>query len=381
MAEYIFLSDVEGPLANPGQDNAKDILAFMESKGMITSQERSDIEGPADNTDDNRYRREKFLRHTTRARWSTGTTPGTVQCYAAMNGLTDDGIYEIATDKFLLNPGVAELLEFVKQKCVRVGLATTAHSSVSLTIGRNHGIPSSYIWSLGYRPSPEKLREFDEHPDVLAEIKERSIIRKLAPYSSELRRFVPEWTKINVEWDKANSQGDTDTLERLEQELSELFRGRSYPPKFLRRMDEILQSKTCLMGAHQKGQVVFELSRYGIPIVVGDSIVDELMILYAQDLGGVGIAVNDTNPDSLLGAAINIATPDMQAVRDVAELIMAKRYDTERANAIVAKYGAKVFSLYDYRNNPAEVMETHRQAKDQIKVIYREWIESKINNE
>lgn len=402
MPEVGVVFDVEGPLGHAGQNQADDVTRHLQSLGRLTQDEYDGIWKVFDDYDDQEHYRERFRwseRVITDAhgwdsedpdiyrrrltsikafgkplavpRWSTGTSPEVVQCYAAMRGLTDEEQYELSINRLLLVDGVPELLQYLKENDIDIYLMTSAYPAVALTLGKEFGIPSSRIYTMGFRPSPERLKQFDEHPDVMTELKERSLIPRLAPYTKELEEWLPGLiaSRKKLQEARRNKADDADELEQRDH--IDLFNDMKYY-RILDVMRKIFVDKSIVNGSQQKGESTFLIGRNGKRLIgFGDSIVDDTFLLYISSLGGTSFAIDCTNPNALYAASASICTLDRRALIPVISDVVEGRFDpAATAQRIPQEYGTRLFSSYDARRDLKGVISAHNHVKGALRVEY-----------
>jgi len=378
---WAVVSDVEGPLKNGKYDGAKHIMETLVKRKLMTQEEMDTATGKFDEHDDNKDRVQRFVWSNSkypilglRPRWSTGTLPGIAICYAARAGLKQSEVYEMTKAGDVATPGANEFLIETKEKEIPIYLLTSAEPSVSLRLGKEMGIPSSRIYSMGYRPSPERLAEYDKNPNPEAEAEERSMLNRLLPHRTELESWFPVFIKTSVEWEAAYEAGSTEDMLALELEQSELFNTSTYTDEFLKVMRDLYLHQKVLKGSHQKGEDVHAIARNGYRVIyIGGNIVDTMPALVAGAWEGYGIAVNSTSDDLNYAADLLLGTTDMRAMNLLRDDITKGLVDVHVINHKYSncnEYTAFLFSGIDFRNNPEDVMAEMRGFKSAVKKRY-----------
>ncbi len=377
---WAVISDVEGPLKNGKYDGAKNLMETLVERKLMAQEEMDAATGKFDEHDDNNDRAQRFIwSHqkypvlVERPRWSTGTLPGLAICYAARAGISQAEIFEMTRAGDVWTPGAKEFLIETKEK-MPIHLLTSAEPSAALRLGEEIGIPSSRIYSMGYRPSPERLAEYDKNPNPEAEAEERSILNRLLPHRRKLELWLPSFVKNAVEWEAAFEASDTKGMKTLETERVDLFYGFIYQDKLSDLMADLFLKQNVLMGSHQKGEVVHERARSGRRVIyIGDSIVDTAPALYAGAWEGYGIATNSTNDDLNYAAGLLLATRDMRAMNVIRDVITEGRFVPSDMNHILGAlpYGATLYTPIDLRNNPKAVLAEMRSCKNDVIALYQ----------
>jgi hypothetical protein len=146
----------------------------------------------------------------------------------------------------------------------------------------------------------------------------------------------------------------------------------------------LLYSEDGIMGAHRKKRALMsieksEKTKKEYLIYTGDSIVDADPIAYA----GHGISVNCTNRQALVSSKINLATPTMESLVPILELITSggqltiELRDTlqERMNEEISKMihptpPARIFFGGGIEEKVDVVMQLNKISKDYVKRLY-----------
>ena len=369
MSYYKVAFDVEGPVTNPGQDHAKDVMTYFLERKLIDQEFHDLVLDTFDFIDDEQWREDRFSRDV-RLRWSTGTMPSVVQLTAAMVGATDQDLYEIAKDRIVENDGILELFSKLQKRGLEIYLVTSAYAAAALEIGRKYGIPSSRIFTSGQRLSPEKLTRFDTTPDPESEIGERSVIPQLTEYRDALKDWLTRYLRLSKELKEAYETGTGVDVNSVRTRISVLFKHGNYSPAFLGLVEYILQSQYVTMGAHRKAEALQQIG--GVPVYTGDGIVDADPLLYANASGGLGIAINCTSREALHSSAINLVTPTAEALYPLIKAVVAGRFYPEALSHELDDYEARLFTAYDIRNDFDDVLDANRKVKDSLKQKYRE---------
>lgn len=395
--------DLEGPLAHAGQNQADDTTIVLKNRRLITQEEYDGLWKGFDSFDDEDHDRERFRwgeRLITTApgydsedpdirrrresfiassgepsvipRWSTGTSPGVAQCYAAMKGLTDEELYGLSMKRLLLVKGVPQLLRWLQENGIEIYFSTTAYAAVALTLGKIFGVPSSRIYTLGYRLSPEKLRQFDEHPDVMAELKERSLLPRLAPFKVELEEWLPRYLKSREELQQARKNNGHNAERVEERYYIDLFEDLRWSSEFQDIMKGIFVDKTLLNGSQQKGEVAVNIIRSGRKLIgVGDSIVDDSFLLYIPALGGISFAIDCTNSNALYAASASTCMLNRRGLIPIISDVVEGKFDpVTTAQKIPQEYGARLFSAYELRRDYDGVKAAHSTVKKALRSRY-----------
>lgn len=395
--------DLEGPLAHAGQNQADDITILLKNRGSITQEEYDGLWKRFDSFDDEEHDREKFRRrerlittapgynsedpdiHRRREsfiasfgeplvipKWSTGTSPGVAQCYAAMKGLTDEDLYELSMRRLLLIKGVPQLLRWLQENGIEIYFSTTAYPAVALTLGKVFGVPSSRIYTLGFIPSPEKLRQFDEHPDVMAELKERSLLPRLAPFKTELEEWLPRYLKGVEELQQARKNNGHNAKRVEERYYIDLFEDFRWPDGLRDIMKGVFVDKTLLNGSQQKGEAAVNIIRSGRKLIgFGDSIVDDTFLLYIPALGGISFAIDCTNSNALYAASASTCMLDRRGLIPIISDVVEGKFDpVTTAQKIPQEYGARLFSAYELRRDYDGVKAVHSTVKKALRAKY-----------
>ena len=158
MENLKFVTDVEGPVTNPGFDFA---WLTLDSLSHRLKEKYYEKIKRFDEADDGIWLNERNEQG-----WSTGTTPIISQCLAACDGKTDDDLLAITKQKIVENKGIDEVIKFLKEEDIEQYFVTSSYPAVSLLLGYKYDIPSSHIHCSGHQLSGIEKLYFDSNRDL-----------------------------------------------------------------------------------------------------------------------------------------------------------------------------------------------------------------------
>ncbi|OYT27099.1 MAG: hypothetical protein B6V02_00510 [Thermoprotei archaeon ex4572_64] len=289
--------DDEGVIDNPGLD-----FAWLCLRKYIPDSYRKYYEYMVkmfDEYDDLRWLYERDLEG-----HSTGTTPIIVLCILALFNINDDELIKYALKVKHENVGIDKVLIWIlKELNIEVLIISNAYPAIPLLSALKYGIKTSNVYTSGfqYRTCIDVLKDMN---DLVQEVYERSPLKILTRYRSELKNFLVEYLniclKLRNEYLSRNERLISRLMRRLEQVVNSL---ESSELKSI--LKYLLYDEYGVMGGHNKRKVI-EKRCGSDTIYLGDSIVDADALSYAN----YGVSINCVNKHALLASKLNIATLD-----------------------------------------------------------------------
>jgi len=361
MENLKFVTDVEGPVTNPGFDFA---WLTLDSLSHHLKEKYYEKIKRFDEADDGIWLNERNEQG-----WSTGTTPIISQCLAACDGKTDDDLLAITKQKIVENKGIDEVIKFLKEEDIEQYFVTSSYPAVSLLLGYKYDIPSSHIHCSGHQLSGIEKVYFDSNRDLEKELRKRSPISILRKDPEELETFLDKFMDNSYEIYTAYLKGDKQQIKDLKKEQLSILFHEINNDEVMHEMYYLLLKQNGVMGGHKKKRALESISPNREVIYIGDGIVDADALNYAK----CGISVNCTNKYALAASDMNLATNDFSVLIPIFSDInnnYGRLSDFEKLKREVKAYGGILFSRDDIQTNFNKVRETNKEFKTELKEEY-----------
>ncbi len=354
----VFATDFEGPLANPAIDIAWDIYRELVSQATRSRYPESAVRA-FDEYDDARWRHER-RDETNGHRHSTGTFPLLIDCIAALDGLTDRDITELAYQKMGpqqqgYNPGAQDLLgRTMRRGPVRI--VTSSHPAMPLVAADHHSLSYDNIFTHGWQVDGSPIPQ-ESHMGY------RSPLRRLSGQEG-LGRFLDKYLTKCSRVLQAIASGDPKAIWRATARHDSFLRGVS--GELGNTLRYMFLYELGVMGGHRKAGVLRNVAPDGNVFYLGDGIVDADPIEFAR----YGCSINCTNDEALQASKLNLVTRDLMTIDPLVADIQAGVFELEGAPERYSGNGLKIFTADDIRDGLGDVKEENKTAKGNLKAHY-----------
>jgi hydroxymethylpyrimidine pyrophosphatase-like HAD family hydrolase len=273
------------------------------------------------------------------------------------------------------------LLRWLKNtKRIEPYFISGAHPALVVPAAYKLGISSCHVFCNGHQLTEKEAEIFDKkrrekpdenHQTILNEVRERFPYEKYAN-SQTLRQFLDRYLEICIKINDLyiQNQISESRLQSMKKEQLGLLREvRKIDSDLAKDLKYLLYTEDGVMGAHRKKQALAliekrEKAKKECLIYIGDGMVDADPLAYA----GNGISVNCTNKDALLSSRLNVATPNLEALIPVIDLIVTDKHTLPESKDYLEKEINKRISSIT-NTAPESVLFTADEIKADINAV------------